>query len=198
MILRRVFERKAIGFYVDVGAHHPKRFSNTYYFYKLGWSGVNIDAIPATMSLFNRLRPRDLNVEAAVGMGSRKVTLSIFNDLALSTFNEELARKRDTPPYAIVQKQTMTVRSLAEILAQYFPHGRDIDFLSVDVEGMDLEVLESNDWELFCPDCVLVESLELSLTGIHNCSVFRFLSQKGYDAFAKTLNTLIFRRNSRG
>ncbi|MFA7355121.1 MAG: SAM-dependent methyltransferase, partial [Sulfurimonadaceae bacterium] len=63
MILRRLFEQQPNGFYVDVGAHHPKRFSNTYFFYKKGWRGINIDAMPNSMELFNKIRPRDINIE---------------------------------------------------------------------------------------------------------------------------------------
>ena len=58
------------GFYVDVGAHHPFRFSNTYLFYTQGWSGINIDATPGSMKAFNKYRPRDINLE--VGIGGRK------------------------------------------------------------------------------------------------------------------------------
>jgi len=60
MILRRLFEKQLTGFYVDVGAHHPKRFSNTYFFYKQGWHGINIDAMPGSMKLFEKIRPRDI------------------------------------------------------------------------------------------------------------------------------------------
>jgi len=57
MILRRIFEDNETGFYVDVGAHHPARFSNTNYFYKRGWRGLNIDAMPGSMSKFKKYRP---------------------------------------------------------------------------------------------------------------------------------------------
>src|SRR5690349_18351333 len=66
MVLRRVFEHKAHGFYVDVGAHHPMRFSNTYFFYRRGWRGINIDARPGSKREFDRARPRDINVECGV------------------------------------------------------------------------------------------------------------------------------------
>ncbi|ETD27688.1 hypothetical protein [Helicobacter canis] len=59
------------GFYVDVGAHHPFRFSNTYLFYTQGWSGINIDATPGSMKAFNKYRPRDINLEVGVGMGRK-------------------------------------------------------------------------------------------------------------------------------
>lgn len=66
LILRELFEYAKSGFYVDVGAHHPFRFSNTYLFYKVGWRGLNIDAMPNSMKLFNRFRPRDINIECGV------------------------------------------------------------------------------------------------------------------------------------
>ena len=66
MILHRIFGGKKSGFYVDVGAHHPKRFSNTYFFYCHGWRGINIDAMPGRMKLFNQWRPKDINLEMGV------------------------------------------------------------------------------------------------------------------------------------
>lgn len=69
MILHRIFERQSVGFYVDVGAHHPFRFSNTYLFYQKGWRGINIDAMPNSMRLFNRFRPRDINLECGISKG---------------------------------------------------------------------------------------------------------------------------------
>src|SRR5262249_32770188 len=66
MILNRIFGEKKSGFYVDVGAYHPKRFSNTYFFYKKGWRGINIDAMPGSMKPFNAKRNRDINVETPV------------------------------------------------------------------------------------------------------------------------------------
>src|ERR1700726_1466588 len=62
MILRRLFERQKSGFYVDVGAHHPYRFSNTCYFYRRGWRGINIDPNPEAIAAFRRDRPHDINV----------------------------------------------------------------------------------------------------------------------------------------
>lgn len=67
MILHRIFERQCKGFYVDIGAHHPFRFSNTYLFYKRGWSGINIDAMPGSMNIFNKFRNRDINLEYGIG-----------------------------------------------------------------------------------------------------------------------------------
>jgi len=65
--LWRYFEGQRDGFYVDIGAHHPFRFSNTYIFYKSGWRGINVDAMPNSMRAFRRYRKHDINIECAVG-----------------------------------------------------------------------------------------------------------------------------------
>src|SRR5580700_9536062 len=88
MVMRRFFESRATpGFYVDVGAHHPQRFSNTYFFYRQGWRGINIDAMPGSMKAFETLRPRDINIEAAVSAEHQSLTYAIFNEPALNSFD---------------------------------------------------------------------------------------------------------------
>lgn len=198
MILRRLFEGKADGFYVDAGAHHPRRFSNTCFFYKLGWSGVNIDAAPGSMALFRKWRPWDINVEAALGREPRALTFYIFDEPALNTFDRELAHSRSQGAYRIVREQTLCTRTLAEVLAEHLPKGRRIDFMTVDVEGMDLEVLQSNNWERFRPTYVLVECLGVEPAQLEQESVCQFLTAQGYHFFAKTANTVIFKADAHG
>lgn len=193
MILRRVFEGRTRGYYVDVGAHHPRRFSNTYYFYKRGWSGINVDATPGSMALFRRWRPRDINLEVAVGLSEQPLTLHLFNEPALNTFDSALARERERPPYRVVEKRLITPRTLTEILSQHLPAGQHIDFLTVDVEGLDLMVLQSNDWLRFRPEYVLVECFGVILEALPEDPIYRYLQGVGYQLFAKTVHTAIFR-----
>ncbi|MCX2716544.1 hypothetical protein OQH61_02215 [Helicobacter sp. MIT 21-1697] len=68
LILQEMLNNIQYGFYVDVGAHHPFRFSNTYLFYQKGWKGINIDAMPNSMKLFSRFRPRDINIECGIAL----------------------------------------------------------------------------------------------------------------------------------
>jgi len=73
-VLYRMFQGRfgRPGFYVDVGAHHPTRFSNTYLFYRMGWRGINLDAMPGSMAAFARARPRDINWRSrSRGAGAR-------------------------------------------------------------------------------------------------------------------------------
>ena len=94
MILSRYFDGQLKGFYIDIGAHHPKRFSNTYIFYKRGWSGINIDAMPGSMYEFNKYRSRDINIESAISLEPSELTFNIFKEPALNTFSNELAQYR--------------------------------------------------------------------------------------------------------
>lgn len=87
MIMRRLLSGKKDGFYVDIGAHHPFRFSNTYHFYKQGWRGINIDARPKIMRTFDRMRPRDTNIECAIGETEGYLDYYCFAEPAFNGFN---------------------------------------------------------------------------------------------------------------
>lgn len=193
MILRRVFEGRSRGYYVDVGAHHPRRFSNTYYFYKRGWSGINVDATPGSMALFRRWRPRDINLEMAIGLSTQPLTFYLFNEPALNTFDPALAQEREKPPYRVVERRLITPHTLTEILSQYLPAGQHIDFLTVDVEGLDLMVLQSNDWQRFRPSYVLVECFGATPETMLQNPIYQYLRGVGYRFFAMTVNTAFFR-----
>jgi FkbM family methyltransferase len=196
LILARIFETQPRGFYVDVGAHHPTRFSNTHYFYLRGWHGINIDATPGSMAAFRKSRPRDLNIETAIAEQQTKLSFHIFNDPALNTFDPALAKERDgVAHYRIVEIREIETRTLAQILREYASDQKQIDFMSIDVEGWDLAVLRSNDWKSFSPTYVLAEdfSTETIEESLHS-PLAVFLGSVGYVLFAKTAHTSIFKR----
>ncbi|MCU1278822.1 MAG: methyltransferase FkbM domain protein [bacterium] len=196
LILSRLFAAKTSGFFVDVGAHDPQRFSNTFLFYQRGWRGMNIDAMPGSMVPFRRARPRDINLEIPVLKERKRLAYYEFNDPALNGFSEELsAFRKGLPNYHVVRTIELEGRPLAELLTEYLPSGQTIDFLSVDVEGLDLEVLESNDWSRFRPKVVLVEVLSSSLDTLPSHPIHRLMHNHGYQVFAKALNTVFFLSN---
>lgn len=192
VLLLRLLEGKGRGFYVDVGAHHPKRFSNTYLFYQLGWRGINVDATPGSMKLFAAQRPRDINIEAAIACDSGDRTFYLFDEPALNCFDPALAQERTSSGYKLVALQSVRTRRLADLLSAALPPGQPIDFLTVDAEGADLEVLRSNDWRRFRPRFVLVEDLARSAEVLAQSEVRAFLGDQQYRLCAKTLNTLVF------
>ena len=198
-ILRRIFAGQPQGFFVDIGAHHPKRFSNTFYFYQLGWRGINVDPAPGSMRLFNKVRPRDVNVEAAVANGNETLTYHEFNEPTLNGFSREMSlRRNERGPYKIVRESRIKTVTLAEIFDRHLPPGQTIDFLNIDVEGYDLEVLQSNDWTRYQPTLILAEELgPINLQEVDKFPVAHLLRQQGYELYCKTVNTLIFRKIGR-
>lgn len=199
LFLLRYFNSKENGFYVDVGAHHPKRFSNTYVFYQLGWKGINIDAMPNSMQLFNRVRSRDINLEVGISKEEGELTYHIFNETALNTFSEsEAILKNESPNYSIERKVNVQTVPLSKLLETHLPKDQQIDFLSVDVEGLDLEVIESNDWNKYRPHLVLIEDLDReALDKLNNSPVYQKMKTLNYTPIGRTVSTLIFKDKTR-
>lgn len=194
LIIKRIFENKRFGFYVDVGAHHPKRFSNTYLFYKQGWRGINIEPRPGSKKLFDKFRNRDINIEAAISESEGSLTYFEFDDPALNSFDQNLSIERaNHTKYKIINKIHLTTYKLADILDNYLPTGQKIDFLTIDTEGFDIHVLRSNNWERYRPEIILCEDSEFEMSNPEKSEVYKFLIQKHYILLAKTLNTLIFK-----
>lgn len=199
MVLRSFFEnlpKHYKGMYVDIGAHHPVRFSNTYYYYKKGWKGINVDATPGSMQLFHWMRRRDTNLECGIGPEKGSLTFYCFDEPALNTLSKSVAEERASGGrYQIKKEVIVPVLSLKEVLSQHLPQGQRIDFLSVDVEGMDEVVLRSNDWNRFRPVFVLAEDAHFQMNATHvaHSGVYTFLLEQGYELVAKTQRTLFFK-----
>ncbi len=193
MILRRLFEGQDHGFYVDIGAHHPCRFSNTYFFYKRGWSGINIEPNPDAIRAFQSFRKRDINIQVGVSDQSGTLTYFEFNEPALNTFDPIVAKSRQTStPYKLLKSQDIPVERLDSLLHKYLPPKRVVDFMTIDVEGLDFNVLKSNNWKVVRPKYVLVELLSKSLVDAIEGEIYKYMKSKNYDLFAKTYNTFIF------
>lgn len=195
MILWLYYETKNYkGFYVDVGAHHPFRFSNTAFFYRRGWRGINIEPTPSLFNAFPRWRKRDINLNVGIGNGE-KLTFYVFNEGALNTFDPEIARSRDGSydgKYRIIDRIEVQTRTLADILDKHLPAGTPIDLLTIDVEGMDFDVLKSNDWTKYKPSFILVEC-ESELDDLSDDEIYQFLHAKGYSIAGRTLYTTLFK-----
>jgi len=196
LVLRRIFENEKEGFYVDIGAHHPMRFSNTYLFYKQGWRGINVDAMPGSMRPFNRTRSRDINVEKPISSKKEVLKYYIFNEPALNGFSKDLSESRDglKNQYKILDIKELETTTLKDLLENLLPQNQKINFMSVDVEGLDLEVLKSNDWSRYRPEIILVEILESSLDKIHSNPIAKYLLSKKYIPYAKCVNTVFFKK----
>jgi FkbM family methyltransferase len=196
MILRKIFYKKLKGFYVDVGAYHPKKSSNTYYFYQKGWSGINIDAMPGSMNNFQKLRSRDINLEYPLGKEGEAVKFYEFEDKALNGFESPKLKSKDQskPQNRLKKVHELRARSLNSILEEFLSKDQEIDFLTIDVEGQELTIMESFDFDKYRPKWILAEIWDYSMqTGIEN-PVDTILKQNGYVPKAKTLNTVFYQK----
>lgn len=194
LIVGRLFDGVDAGFFVDVGAHHPFRFSNTWLLYRRGWRGINIDATPGAMAEFRRWRPEDINIECLVSTDTRSRPYFLHDEPALNTMSEELVKRRalESPQYRMRETIMLEAKTLASILEAHVPQGRAIDLLNVDVEGHDLEVLRSNDWNKFRPRVIVAELLVTSLADIEKNPTYAFLLDRGYRLYAKMYNSAVF------
>jgi FkbM family methyltransferase len=190
LVLERLFEHQATGTYVDVGAHHPRRFSNTLLLSRRGWNGVNIDATPGSMVAFKRERPRDINLEMGVTAKEETRTFFVFDEPALNTFDASRATELDKPPYKIVARHEIRCAPLATILKEHGIHA--VDLLTVDAEGFDFEILKTVDWRVTQPRVVLTELFAHDLEALLNTELHAYMRDQGYELVAKTFNSLFY------
>ena len=169
VLLDRLFPRGLTGVYVDVGANDPVKNSITKHFYDLGWHGVNIEPAADPFKRLAEARPRDVNLN--VGLSDHVGTLTLYEfppDLsAVSTFSEEQAEWHRDAGLASVG-QPVTVTTLAKVFEEHLvdQDGADVtvDFLSVDVEGHERQVLVGGDWARWRPRVVVVEATQPATT----------------------------------
>ncbi|MHB1587482.1 MAG: FkbM family methyltransferase [Acidiferrobacteraceae bacterium] len=198
MILRRIFETKTTGFYVDVGAHHPIRFSNTYYFYRRGWRGINIEPNPRAMPAFQRVRARDVHILSGISERGGARDYYMFDEPALNTFDMTKADEYRRAGYRLVETRTIETSRLDHVLDAGLPPDTRIDFLSIDVEGLDLEVLRSNNWHKYRPSWVLIEDHETRVDRLLDGETHGFMTEQGYTIEAKTFYTVFYRESHPG
>lgn len=161
IILSAFFPKDYEGFYIDVGAHHPDNDTVTKFFYEKGWHGINIEPNRKMFEALERKRTRDINLN--IGVADKDGTLTFreyLNGDGLSTFSKDVHEEYLDSPSSYTDAYTdhqIHVTTLKKIIAEYAP-SKKIDFLKVDVEGFEFEVLNSNDWKEYRPTVLCVES----------------------------------------
>ena len=147
------------GIYIDVGAFDPILISNTYLLYKSGYHGLVVDPSPVTINSFRATRPRDLAVRAALSDKTEQLLYLEYplpgnNRLALPS-SDDLKSMIGEEPIKTTSICTFTLR---EILVEHYPHGVQIDLLSIDCEGYDCEVLLGLDLDRYRPSLICIEN----------------------------------------
>lgn len=195
MVIRSLLGNAQRGFYVDIGSFHPVYYSNTYYFYCRGWRGINVDANPRNLELFKILRPRDINIEACIYPQSDSiVTFYDFDNPAFNTCDPAMAQNALAKGVRLIAKRSLNTITFTECLDRYVPEGFKIDLLSIDVEGLDEQILETNDWERYRPRILVFERHDVSLTEFAGLSLNSNLEYNGYTLMAKCGPSFIYAR----
>jgi FkbM family methyltransferase len=171
--------------YLDIGAHHPFELSNTALLYKLGSRGINVEANPALMAEFERHRPGDKNVCVAVGPVSGSATLHRINETCgLNSLKPVPGELLDAIPV-----QVMTADRIVDIYAG----GRWPELLSIDAEGMDVEILASINYQRSFPKVICAEAV--SQNGSVEAKLRDLVVSKGYFLHSWAGSNMIFVRH---
>jgi len=173
LILDKLLGNKKTGFYVDIGAYDPVKFSNTNRFYKRGWHGINIEPNATNFSKFEHMRPRDINLNVGIGENRGQLKFYVLFPATLSTFSKEDMTQHAKEGHNVVETKSIPVEKLSDVLEKHAAN-TTIDFFSIDTEGFDLSVLKSNDWQQFRPRAICVEK------GMHAAEVDNYLTSISY------------------
>lgn len=150
--------------------------------------------MPESMKLFNKLRPRDINLELGVAENENVIDYYVFNETALNSFLKEHSERISLAENSYYIKKIIKVNTmpLSKILDTHLKNN-EIDFLDIDVEGMDLGVLKSNNWSKYRPKFILVEIRDNNLENIKKNPVVQFMKKQNYIIFSKLDNTVFFK-----
>ena len=185
------------GFFVEVGCNHPAKNSNTAFLYQRGWNGIGIDPNPDFALLFKQVRPKDIFVLSGVGEQRESLRYFRFHESLYNTFSEDRAKEVVSRKLSeITDEFEVPIRPLTSILSDYWPEGRRLRFLSIDCEGMDLEVLKTLDLRKYPVDFICVEMHYVPLSDVLADETYQYLTEKDYVAISKLLNSTIFASNT--
>tara|TARA_B100001057_G_scaffold248999_1_gene249264 strand:- start:675 stop:1409 length:735 start_codon:yes stop_codon:yes gene_type:complete len=181
--IKELFDKNFIGKFLDVGCYHPTRHNNTYLMYKSGWSGMNIDLNPLTIELFDFMRPRDININSGVSDMEIEKKLYFIDELnTQNTLDQNqlnfLKNHHNIKESEILEKKIMT-RNLNNILHDHKFY--NIDFMNLDIEGHELKVLETLDFNKINIKYLCIEMIKHNEDSIlNNEKIKDLLSQNNF------------------
>ena len=172
--------------YVDVGCNDPRRLSNSYWFYLRGWTGVAIDGDPCVVENFRKLRPRDTVVHALVSNEVADRDFVTFEDSAVSSIAPSQIEKWQMRS-RVTGRLRMRTKQLNDVLKEECTPSQ-FGFLSIDVEGHDIEVLQSIDLSAYKPALIIVECH----TDCELDSIASIVSGHGYELVYRNILNAFF------
>jgi FkbM family methyltransferase len=163
--LKRIFKNKKKGIYLDVGAYHPYRASNTCLLYKKGWSGINVDISKESIDLFNIARPNDINLNIAIGDKNKVQTFYYKKQRhPMNTLNKEFAENYFYKKKTRIKKSKIMTRTFNYLVNDI----KNIDLLDIDVEGNEYEVIKKINFKKVSFKIILIERTHFNKKTINN------------------------------
>lgn len=196
LILSFLFTRMKIRkvTYLDIGANDPVRISNTYFFYKKGGRGVLVEPNLFFCKKIARKRPRDICLNAGIGFGQNRIAdFYVMSSHTLSTFSkEEAERYASYGAQKIKEVRKIPLISINEILTKYFPATPNL--VSLDIEGWDLQVIQSINFDKFRPQVFCIETITYTENDTEEkiTEIIDFMAKKDYFVYADTYINTIF------
>ena len=185
LAIDQYIEKKEKGFYVDIGAHHPIHRNNTQLLFNRGWEGINIDVNQFSIDLFNFLRPDDLNLLTAISDQEGEITFYYQKKFSqLNTTDKKIAHEHFNGNF---NERLVKCQSIHNILINSKYKDAKIDFLNIDVEGAEMKVLRTLNFEIYDPKLICIEilgyrdldSMEREIR-IKDDEIYRYLIEKNY------------------
>lgn len=200
VIIENIFRNHKNGIYVDVGCQHPVKNNNTYLLFKKGWSGLNIDLDKDNIDLFNLARPNDDNINIALSNKIDEVDLFFYHKK--SPINTIDKKTSDFQKADVADIKKITTNTINNVINKSKYNNKKINLLSVDVEGHELQVLQGLNFDLYRPDVIVVEYLDLTtkklevknlnIENLFKTELFKFLTSKNYILANYIYSDLIF------
>lgn len=198
-----IFKDTYKGIYIDVGCHHPVLNNNTYLLYKKGWNGINIDLDEKNIELFNYSRSKDTNIKIAISDSKKEVDLYFYhNKSAINTIDKKTSEYQKAN---VKEIKKISADKLENIINKSPYNNKLIDFLSVDVEGHELEVLKGLNMKKYKPKVIVVEYLDLTakkleiknlnINNILTSELYLFMINNGYTLVNWLHSDLVFINN---
>ena len=194
IIVNSILKNKKVGIYVDVGCHHPLINNNTYLLFKRGWKGINIDLDYSSVDMFDYFRPNDDNQKIALGDKKGLKNLYFFHNRAPKNTLNELSGKG-----AKLIKKIKT-DTLNNIIKKSKIKIKNIDFLTIDVEGNELDVLKGLNLKKYRPKVICLELInknvkffyEQEISVVQKTKIYKYMTARNYKLANWVHDDLIF------
>lgn len=175
-----------------LGAHHPRILSNTYKLYLKGWTGLTIEPNPDVAAAFQHVRPRDTHLTIGIADQASDLTYYKFRDSGQNTFDAARAADVDSEKVGEVAIPCMPLNDVFERYCRDCP----VDMLNVDCEGLDLQVIQSLDWQRHRPTLLIVEDFKQfdagAATSPESSAIRSFMLEQDYAIVAQAIFSFFY------